>query len=424
MEQTIHQATLSNGLTVVLREMHHAPVASFWVWYKVGSRNEPTGRTGISHWVEHMMFKGTEKYPAGAMDRLINREGGRWNAFTWLDFTAYYETMPVDRIDLAIEMEADRMANAVMSDEDVESERTVILSELHMYENQPMFLLNQELTAAAFRVHGYHHDTIGDEWDLQSMTPDDLRGHYQQFYTPANAVVVVAGDFETEAMLALLEAHFGAIPAGPPPTAFARPEPTQRGERRVTVTGPGDAAYLIYSYKAPQATDLDFYALSLLNAAFTGGSSLGMFGRGTTNKSSRLYGALVETGLAAAAFGSLAPTIDPYLFSIGAVVTAGQAIEDVEAALAAEIARLASEPITATELEHALKRAKVQLIMASQSASGQGQMMGYSAIVTGDPLWSEKAIERLNEVTLADLARVREHYLRPERVTIGRYVPA
>ena len=121
MEQTIHQATLSNGLTVVLREMHHAPVASFWVWYKVGSRNEPTGRTGISHWVEHMMFKGTEKYPAGAMDRLINREGGRWNAFTWLDFTAYYETMPVDRIGLAIEMEADRMANAVMSHEDVES---------------------------------------------------------------------------------------------------------------------------------------------------------------------------------------------------------------------------------------------------------------------------------------------------------------
>ena len=149
-----------------------------------------------------------------------------------------------------------------------------------------------------------------------------------------------------------------------------------------------------------------------------------MFGRGTTNKSSRLYRALVDTGLAAAAFGSLAPTIDPYLFSVGAVVSAGQSIDDVEAALQAEIERLTEEPITQTELDHALKRAKVQLIMASQSASGQGQMMGYSEIVTGDPLWSEKAIEHLNNVTLDDINRVRDEYLSRKQLTVGRYVPA
>ncbi|MCP4427222.1 MAG: insulinase family protein, partial [Chloroflexi bacterium] len=160
------KTTLDNGLTVVLKEMRHAPVASFMIWYRVGSRQEKPGLTGASHWVEHMLFKGTPQFPNGSLDRLVSREGGHLNAFTWLDFTAYYETMPANRIELALEIEADRMTNTLMTEAEVEAERTVILSERQMYENEPRFLLNEELTAVAFRVHPYHHEIIGDEADL------------------------------------------------------------------------------------------------------------------------------------------------------------------------------------------------------------------------------------------------------------------
>jgi zinc protease len=415
--------TLPNGLTVLLKEMHHAPVTSFWVWYGVGSRHEPSGLTGASHWVEHMMFKGTERFPHGALDRLISREGGRFNAFTWLDFTAYYATLRADRIDLVLEIEADRMANTRMAAEEVDSERTVILSELHMYENQPMFLLDVEMSAAAFRVHGYHHSTIGEEVDLETMTRDDLFHHYRRNYVPANAVAVAVGDFETADMLARIERHFGTLPDTAPPAPAVRREPAQRGERRVEVRGPGDTAYILHSFKAPPATHPDYFALSLLNAGFTGGSSLGLFGSTTTNKSSRLYRALVGGGLAAGTFGSLAPTVDPYLYTIGAVARAGQVIEDVDAALAAEVTRLGSEPVDEAELQKALKRAKVQFASAGESVTGQGQMLGYAEIVTGDYRWAETALAQLEAVTVDDLVRVYETYLTPEQRTVGIYRP-
>ena len=161
MHIPVKKSNLANGLTVVLKEMHHAPVISFWVWYRVGSRNEIPGITGASHWVEHMMFKGSPNFPPGSLDRLVSREGGRFNAFTWIDFTAYYETLPANRIDLALRIESDRMTKAIMTEEEVESERTVILSERHMYENNPSFLLREELVGAAFRVHPYRHETVG-----------------------------------------------------------------------------------------------------------------------------------------------------------------------------------------------------------------------------------------------------------------------
>jgi len=170
----VTKTTLDNGLTVVLKEMHHAPVISSMIWYRVGSRNEQAGLTGASHWVEHMLFKGTPAFPAGVLDRLVSREGGHWNAFTTTDFTVYYETMPASRIDLALRLEADRMVHATMTPEEVESERSVILSERGMYENEPRFQLNEELTAVAFRVHPYRHEVIGDTIDLQTMTRDDL----------------------------------------------------------------------------------------------------------------------------------------------------------------------------------------------------------------------------------------------------------
>ncbi len=423
MSLPVVKATLENGLTVVLREMHHAPVASFWIWYRVGSRNELPGMTGASHWVEHMMFKGSPQFPPGSLDRLVSREGGRWNAFTTTDFTAYFETLPANRIELALRLESDRMVNAIMSEEEVESERTVIISERHMYENHPTFLLTEELVAAAFRVHPYHHEVIGDEADLQTMTRDDLYGHYRSHYAPANAVVVVAGDFNSPKMLGWLETYFSQIPAGEPATGHIRPEPIQRGERRVTVHGPGDTSYLTYAYRIPQATHPDFYSIVLLNAAYTGGSSLGFFNGGTTNKSSRLYKALVASDLAAAVSGSVSPTIDPFLYSISAIARPGRLLSELESALEAELAALAERPISQAELDKALKRAKAQFVMAGESVTGQAQMIGLAEIIAQDYRWYENTLEALNAVTLEDIERVREKYLRPENRTVGLYEP-
>lgn len=423
MTQPITRVVLDNGLTVVLKEMHHAPVISFMVWYRVGSRNERTGLTGVSHWVEHMMFKGTPTFPGGELDRLVSREGGYWNAFTWLDFTAYYETMPAGRIDLALRLEADRMVNLSMNPDDVEAERTVILSERAMYANEPHFLLNEELTAAAFRVHPYHHEIIGDEADLRSMSREDLLGYYRRHYVPNNAIAVAVGDFGTDAMLARIVELFGQIPAGEDVAPVLRQEPPQNGERRVTVHGPGDTTYLTYAYRVPGADHSDYYPLVLLNAAFAGGSSLGMFAGSGTNRSSRLYKALVDTELAAAAYGSMGPTIDPFLYTINVLVRAGSAAADVEAAVDAELARLATEPITQRELDKALKRAKAQFVLAGESITGEAQLLGAAEATAGSYRWHVDSLENLSAVTLADIERVRAAYLRPSNRTVGRYEP-
>ncbi|VAW38817.1 Peptidase [hydrothermal vent metagenome] len=423
MTNSIHKTTLSNGLTVVLKEMHHAPVASFMVWYRVGSRHEKPGITGVSHWVEHMMFKGTPTYPNGALDGLVSREGGYWNAFTWVDFTAYYETMPANKIDLALQLEADRMVNTLMTSEEVESERTVIMSERQMYENDPGFQLNEELNAVAFRVHPYHHEVIGDLADLTTMTRDDLYNHYQRHYVPTNAIIIAVGDFVASEMQQRIESLFGSLPAGQPATAVTRQEPAQKGERRVVVQGPGDTAYLTVAYRAPAAAHPDYLPLVLLNAAFAGGSSLGMFGGGGSNKSSRLYKALVNTELAASASGSLTPTIDPYLYAINAIVQAGRSLAEVEAALDAELIRLETDPITEQELSKALKRAKAEFVMAGESITGQAQLLGMTEAVIGDYQWYETVLERLQEITLDDIERVRVAYLRPSQRTVGWYEP-
>lgn len=424
MTNSVTKTTLSNGLTVVLKEMHHAPVISFMMWYRVGSRYEKPGQTGISHWVEHMMFKGSPTFPAGTLDRLVSREGGIWNAFTWLDFTAYYETMPADRIDLALRLEADRMLHTNMASEEVESERQVIIAERQMYENEPDFQLNEALTAVAFETHPYHHDVIGDMVDLHTITRDDLLAHYQTYYKPNNVVAVVVGDFNTAQMLQRIDELFGAIPGDAQPIVpTVRPEPSQNGERRVTVRGPGDTAYLTYAYRAPAADHPDFFPFALFNAAFAGGSSLSMFGGGGSNKSSRLYKALVQADIAVSASGSLAPTVDPYLYTISAVARHGRTLAEVEAALEAELARLKAEPITQQELDRALKRAKVDFVLSGESITGQAQLLGVAEAVVGDYRWYETALDQLNAVTLADVERIRYTYLQKQHRVVGYYEP-
>jgi len=198
MKKSLTIKTLPNGLKVFLKEIHTAPIISSWLWYKVGSRDEVPGRTGISHWVEHMQFKGTPQFSANILDRSISREGGMWNAMTYLDWTAYYETMPSDKIDFVLRLEADRMVNSLFDEKEVASERTVIISEREGSENEPLFELGEAVQHAAFRIHPYHHEVIGDMADLHSITRDDLYSHYRTFYVPNNAVMAVAGDFDTK----------------------------------------------------------------------------------------------------------------------------------------------------------------------------------------------------------------------------------
>ena len=260
----IRKTVLDNGLTVVLREMHHAPVASFWVWYRVGSRNEHAGITGISHWVEHMLFKGTPQYPQGEFDKAIAREGGMFNGMTWIDFTTYFETLPADRVDLALRVEADRMSNAVFDPEETELERTVIISERQGNENSPGFLLGEALQASAFQAHSYHHSVIGWQCDLESMTREQLYQHYRTYYTPNNAIIAVAGDFDANQMLARVQELFGSIPAGPALPPFTAKEPTQRGERRVIVEAPAPRSIL----RLPSAHRMPRMGITILSSSW------------------------------------------------------------------------------------------------------------------------------------------------------------
>ncbi|MBI4785711.1 MAG: insulinase family protein, partial [Chloroflexi bacterium] len=194
----ILESRLDNGLMALLKPIRAAPVATFWIWYRVGSRNEVPGCTGVSHWVEHMLFKGTPTFGKGAIFRLVNKNGGVNNALTFTDFTNYHETLPSDRIDLALQIEADRMVNALFDPIEVASERTVIISEREGAENDPRFWLDEQVQAATFLVHSYHHETIGWKSDLQAITRDDLYSHYTTYYAPNNAVIVAAGDFEAD----------------------------------------------------------------------------------------------------------------------------------------------------------------------------------------------------------------------------------
>jgi len=418
---TILKTALDNGLTVLIKEAHTAPVASFWIWYRVGSRNEYTGITGISHWAEHMLFKGTHMFPKGAAEKAIACEGGVFNGMTWHDFTTYFATLPTERIELALRIEADRLANSIFDPDETASERTVIISERQGAENNPEFLLNEELMSAAFRVHPYGTDTIGHMCDLETMTRDQLYTHYRTYYTPRNALVVAVGDFDTDEMLRLVEQHFGAIPNGPDIPPMNAVEPPQKGERRVMLEGEGNVAYLQMAFRAPSVREPDFIALTALDAALSGASGI-LTGGGLTNKSSRLYKALVATELATAISGSLIPTVDPYVYSLSAVARAGHTLAEVEEALDAELARALAEPITLQELTKTIKQAKAQFAYSSESITGQAHWMGFSEIFA-DYTWFENYVTNLSAVTVEDVQRVAQTYLKRSNRTVGWYVP-
>ncbi|HEX2981261.1 MAG TPA: pitrilysin family protein [Anaerolineaceae bacterium] len=417
------QTKFENGLTVMLKEIHTAPIISHWIWYRVGSRDEIPGITGVSHWVEHMQFKGTPQFPAGVLDKAISREGGVWNAFTYLDWTTFYETLPAEKIDLAIRLESDRMVNSLFEPEEVASERTVIISEREGNENQPLFRLDEAVQSAAFAVHPYHHEIIGDMSDLHSMQRDDLYRHYRTYYTPNNAVLAIAGDFDTEAMLARLHDTFGPIAPGDPAPHPARPEPPSSGEKRLTVEGPGETTYIQFAYRAPAANDPDFFAVTVLDSLLTGPTGLNMFGGGgISNKTSRLYRALVEKELTVSANGGLQATIDPFLYDITVTMRPERTPDQVIAAVDAEIARLQDAPVSSDEVARAIKQARALFAYGSENITNQGFWLGYAEMFA-QYRWFENYVERLAAVTPADVQRMAQTYLDARNRVIGIYLP-
>ena len=422
MDKSFTKLKLTNGLTVLLKEIHTAPLVSLWLWYRVGSRNETPGVTGISHWTEHMQFKGTERYPAEVLDKAVAREGGYRNAMTFLDWTTYFETLPADKIDLALDLEADRMYNSLFEAEEVESERTVIISERQGNENEPMFLLSEEVQAATFRVHSYHHEVIGDMIDLQTMKRDDLYNHYRTYYVPGNAVLTLAGDFDTEEMLARIRELYEPLADGSQPEIKMRPEPAQTGERLINVEGPGETTYVQAVYHAPAASDPDFFPYLVTDSLLTGPSSLNLFGGGISNKTSRLYKALVDGELAVSLSGGLTATIDPFLHTIVATVHPESTAEKLILTLDDELERLQEAPPPQEDVDRAVKQARALFAYGSESITNQAFWMGYAEIFdTYD--WFLNYLDRLAEVTPQEVQRIAQTYMRPGNRVLGIYRP-
>lgn len=411
---------LDNGLQVILRPSRVAPVASFWIWYRVGSRNETPGLTGLSHWVEHMLFKGTEAFPRGEFDKAVARAGGMFNGMTWQDWTVYFETFPSERIDLALRVESDRMANALFDAAETEAERTVILSEREGSENNYFYRLQEEVQATAYTAHPYRHPVIGWKTDLHTITRDDLYAHYRAYYAPNNAVAVVTGDFEPEAMLAQIQACFGRLAPAPMPGALRVREPEQQAERRVAVRGEDPTAYYLHAFHAPAAGHADFFPMVVVDSVLGGAKGMGLFGGSANNRSNRLYRALVESQLTVDASSSFGPSIDPSLFVFSATLAPETEHAQVEEAIWTEIERLQAEGVTDHELEKAIKQTKAQFAYSSESVTNQAYWLGFSAVVASMD-WLDTWLDRLSAVTSDDVRRVAATYFRHDRQTIGTY---
>ena len=425
MDNIMTSAVLDNGLSVIVREVHTAPLASVWCWYKVGSKDEVTGMTGVSHWVEHMNFKGTTNIPRDQVKGIIEKFGGSWNGYTWIDQTTYMETASSAGLDRMLFIEAERMANCLYHPEDCESERTVIISELQGGENDPDTLLEQEVIAAAYKVHPYRHPTIGWLADLQSMTRDDLYQYYRRNYVPNNATVVVVGDVEADDVLRRVEKQFGTIPAGPAPRRVRAVEPEQFGERRVEVSKPGTTRYLKLAYHAPAVADADFFPMLVLDAVLTGAKGINLWSSFRTpppQRSARLYRALVERRLASNVGAGLLPTEHPFLYLISATAIDGVAPADVEAAATQTLEDVARTGATDREVAKAVNQLRARLVFENDSVTNIGHQLGYFQTVANVDIYKD-APARIAAVTTSDVNRVAAKYLRSDRRTVGWFNP-
>ena len=425
MDSNMTSAVLDNGLRVLVEEVHTAPLASVWCWYKVGSKNEVTGLTGVSHWVEHMNFKGTTNIPRDQVKGMIEKFGGSWNGYTWIDETTYMETASTAGLDSMLFIEAERMGNCIYDPEDCESERTVIISELQGSENDPDTLLEQEVIAAAYKVHPYRHPTIGWLSDLQTMTRDDLYQYYRRNYVPNNATVVVVGDVDADDVVRRVEKQFGAIPAGPEPRRVSVVEPEQLGERRIEVSREGTTGYLKLAYHAPAIGEPDFFPMLVLDAILTGAKGINLWSSFRTpppQRSARLYTALVERRLASSVGAGLLPTEHPFLYLISATAMEGVSLADVEGAATAALDELARTGITERELVKAKNQLRARLVFENDSVTNLGHQLGYFQTVANLDVYQD-APNRIAAVTQSQVESVAKKYLRTNRRTIGWFTP-
>ena len=423
---TVRREVLANGLTVLIQEVHSAPLVSVWSWYRVGSGDEPRGLSGVSHWVEHMNFKGTRLISREQMKGIVERAGGMWNGYTWVDQTTYLETAASAALDQMLFLESQRMSASLFDPRECEAERTVVISELQGGENDPDQLLDNEVTAAALRTHPYGHPTIGYLDDLQSMTRDDLYRHYRRYYSPRNATLVVVGDIDTDDVLRRVERYFRSIPATEV-TRYERPaEPPQLGERRVVVEREGATAYLKIAHPAPAATDRGFFPLLLLDVVLTGAKGLNFWSafRGAPpQRTARLYTSLVEGGLASVVGGALLPTRDPFVYTLSFTAAPGAPLESLEAAAVAQLDRVRAEGITPAELMRAKRQLRARLVFENDSVTSIAHQLGYFETVTGAG-FIDSIESRIQAVTLEQVAEAARQRLSPATRTVGWFRPA
>jgi zinc protease len=404
----------SNGLTVLLSPDHSAPVVTFQVTYRVGSRNEVTGTTGATHILEHLMFKGSENFndPKGnSIKQFLERVGGQFNATTSVDRTAYFATIGRESLEGYIAIEADRMRHLWLHEADRQSEMTVVRNEFERGKNDPDSVLVEEVTAAAYEALPYHHPTIGWKSDIEHVPIAKLREFYDTFYWPNNATVTLVGDIDPAAALSLVKKYYGAYPKSPQPipTIYTE-EPAQSGPRRVVVKRPGELGTVIIAHKVPNGRDADQPALEMLDAILSSG------------KNARLYRALVDRGLALSAGAGTDLHRDLSLHTVYAALAPDSTQEQVEEALLAEIEKIKTDGVTPAEIA----RVKQQYVAADAykrdgTAAVASELNEWIAV--GDWTLYVTFPEKVQQVTPADVQRVAKQYLNDDESTTGWFVP-
>jgi zinc protease len=410
---TVVAATLDNGLRVLLLEDHRSPIVTVQTWYRVGSRNEARGATGIAHFLEHLMFRGTAAHGPGAFARLVERNGGQDNAFTSQDVTSYYVNIAADRLDLVLELEADRMHNLALDPTIITSEREVVIEERRTRtEDDPGGALGEEVSATAFRAHPYGQPIIGWMGDIRRITPEEIRAVYRTYYVPNNALLVVVGDFKAAEALTKIRAAYGSIPRGAAPPPVLAVEPVQNGERRVTVQRPAELPIVYLGYPVPNQTSPDAPALEVLSVVLSGG------------RSSRLYRHLVhERQLALEAGGDYSYfSLDPNLFWFYATPLPGQTAETLEKELRGEMEQLKSQPVDAVELTRAKNQIEASFVFQDDSIHRRASLLARFELIGGFAK-KDGYLDLLRAVTAADLQRVARAYFQDDKKNVGILLP-
>ena len=410
----IHEYTLKNGLTLLVLPDHSLPIISYQVWYRVGSRNERPGITGISHLLEHMMFKGSKKYGPEEHARLVNANGGELNAFTTEDVTSYFENLPAEKLELAIELEAEREANLAITPENLRSETEVVKEERRMrVDNSNFGRLLEQLAALAFQQHPYHWPTIGWMSDLDHITLEDCVTYYKTYYSPNNTTVVLVGDVDPDETYKLVRKHYRKLPVGPPIDRNIPQEEEQKGERRAIFYKPTQLPWIGIAYHVPEETHEDAFVLDVIENILSSG------------KSSRIYRDLVyDKELSLFAFSAADLRIDPGLFYvIAGDIKPGHTPAEVEAAIKEEVKALAEEPVSDHELQKAKNQLEADFIFGLQRDYGKGRQIAMSRILTGDPHYFEKVVDKYRSVTKEDIMRVAARYFRDENASIVTLLP-